>query len=120
MDEKFIEEKSKLVLRTLQILCLYPDYKMDEISHNFNKCPKCKNIINEYDVPNPPRSHMDSWGDSSMWFDCNGILFWSIKCNNCNEEIHVGTEYNYNMQKGCLVRKFDFFMDEHGYHGHHY
>ena len=118
MDKKFMQKNAKPIFRMLQILCLYSDYKMNEISLNFNKCPKCESIVNEYEIKKAPRSSLHSFGDSPSFFDCNGMIFWSIPCPKCGEETSVGTEYNYDAQKGCNVKKFDFFMDERGWYGH--
>lgn len=113
-----MQKNSGLVFRMLQILYLYTDYKINEISCNFNKCPKCESVIKEYDVAKIPQSNIHSWGDSPIHFDCNGILHWSITCNNCNEETSIGTQYLFDIQKGCKVTKFDFFLDENGCYGH--
>jgi len=118
MDESFVKKNVKPVLRMLQILCIYVEYKMHEVSHNFNKCPKCESIVKEYEIKKMPRSKLNSFGDSPSHFNCNGLIFWSIPCPECGEETNVATQYTHDIQKGCTVKKIDFFMDYNGWYGH--
>ncbi|MCH9659118.1 hypothetical protein K0U27_10625 [archaeon] len=111
MDKEFIIKKAEFMQRVLQIVYLNFDKKMEEITLQNNQCPKCRGI-NIQHPDNNPKSNIHSFGDSSNFFTCSGLVCWKAICLDCGTEIPIHSSYDYDIKRGFEVNSGDFFLDE--------
>ena len=117
MNKKFITKNAKFMRRILQIVYQNFDKKQEEIMSQNNRCPNCQGA-NIQNPTNNPKSHIHSFGDSTNFFTCSGLVCWKAVCLDCEMKIPIHSSYDYDIKNGFEVNSGDFFLDEHGNYGH--
>lgn len=123
MDKNYMKQKAQLLYRTIQILCINEDKKIEEIQQQSNRCSDCES--DEIIYPKGyTGSNIHSSGDSDNFFLGTSLIRWTGYCNKCGNEMPFATEYELLRQQNHYgkshfdVKKVDFFMNGYGGYGH--